>query len=165
MSNHILNAALSYAEQGFSVIPIYGIENGVCKCSKREKCSHPGKHPKTSHGLKDATRDKDKIQQLFGRNDCNIGIATGKESGVFVVDVDAKSDGLVSMMKLDLPPTLTVKTGGGGYHFYYAYPEGKQVRNSVSKIASGIDIRGDGGYVIAPPSMHISGNSYEWSSI
>lgn len=165
MSDAILHAAIAYAKQGWSVFPVYSVKDGVCACSKGEKCTSSGKHPKIRNWLNNATTDLEKIYHWFNRGDCNIGIATGYVSNIFVVDVDVKSGGLESMLTLDLPTTLKAKTGSGGYHFYYIYPPDCNIRNSVSKIASGIDIRGDGGYIIAPPSRHISGNSYEWSTL
>ena len=61
-----------------------------------------------------------------------------------------------------MPATLEVATGGGGRHFYFRYPQAGRVRNSVSRIAPGLDVRSDGGYVVAPPSVHISGHEYRW---
>src|SRR5216683_2738297 len=126
-----------------------------------------GKIPLTEHGLKDATTDLAIIDSWWGETgkfkDSNIGIRTGSESGLVVVDIDAKSGGLQSYeaMKDKFPPTPTTKTGGGGKHLVYRHT-GTKVSNSASKIAPGIDIRGDNGYIVAPPSVHASGNDYEW---
>jgi len=87
-------------------------------------------------------------------NISGIGIATGKVSGIVVVDVE-KGGGTK-----DLPPTVCSRTGGGGYHFFYKYPN-VLVKNSV-RIRDKTDVRGDGGYVVVPPSLHKSGNRYEW---
>ena len=84
--------------------------------------------------------------------DANIGLITGKISGLTVVDVDLGGDTKI------LPTTDTVKTGSGGFHFYYKYHEG--YRNK-GRILPFVDIRGDGGYVVAPPSIHENGNRYE----
>ena len=86
--------------------------------------------------------------------DSNIGIVTGAISGIVVIDVEAGGD------TKNLPPTVVSKTGGGGYHFYYKHPN-KPVKNAV-RIREKTDIRADGGYVVAPYSIHSSGNSYEW---
>src|SRR3990167_9361111 len=86
--------------------------------------------------------------------DSNIGIVTGAISDIVVVDVEAGGD------TKNLPPTVVSKTGGGGYHFYYKHPN-KPVKNAV-RIREKTDIRADGGYVVAPYSIHSSGNSYEW---
>lgn len=98
--------------------------------------------------------------------DANIGIACGARSGIVVVDIDADHNGYESLDILrrvygDLPETPTVKTGSGGRHIYFKHP-GVEIRNSAGKIGQGIDIRGDGGYVVAPPSIHPNGNVYEW---
>lgn len=97
----------------------------------------------------------------------NVGIACGARSGLVVLDVDPDHDGYYSLRDLqekygDLPETPTIKTGGGGEHFYFKHP-GFEIRNSAGKLGAGLDIRGDGGYVVAAPSIHPNGNRYEWS--
>jgi len=87
--------------------------------------------------------------------DANIGIATGKVSGIVVVDIENGGD------VKGFSPTVTSRTGGGGYHLVYKHPD-ILIRNSVKVIAPLTDIRGDGGYFLAPPSLHPSGNTYEW---
>ncbi|MEX0409328.1 phage/plasmid primase, P4 family [Aquibium sp. LZ166] len=128
-----------------------------------------GKKPLIRGWQKAATTDPDQIRQLFcQRPDANIGIATGSYFGIFVLDVDVKNDGLKSLKQLreeiDLPETLTARTGSGGYHFYFRYPPGMQLRNSAGRLGSGLDIRGDGGLVVAPPSLHKCGERYEWEN-
>lgn len=96
----------------------------------------------------------------------NIGIATGKRSGVVVLDVDADHNGYESLAELAinygaLPDTPMTKTGSGGRHIFFKHP-GIEIRNSAGKLGQGLDIRGDGGYVVAPPSIHPNGNKYEW---
>jgi hypothetical protein len=98
--------------------------------------------------------------------DANIGIACGKRSGVVVLDVDAGHGGYESMADLvekygKLPDTPVSKTGSGGEHIFFKHP-GVEIRNSAGKLGQGLDIRGDGGYVVAPPSLHPNGNRYEW---
>ena len=98
--------------------------------------------------------------------DANIGIACGKRSGIVVLDVDAGHGGYDSLTKLidqygPLPETPVSKTGSGGEHVFFKHP-GIEIRNSASKLGQGLDIRGDGGYVVAPPSLHPNGNTYEW---
>lgn len=99
---------------------------------------------------------------------CNWGVATGEESGVFVVDVDSKKGGLKAWKRLvqknSLPKTVTCRTGSGGLHVYFKYSKGMDIRNSVSSIAAGIDVRGNGGQVVVPPSTHPNGVNYEWVS-
>jgi hypothetical protein len=161
-----LELALQYAGLGWSVFPCHNInQDGQCTCGK--KCDSPGKHPRTRNGLKDASIDPKQIQKWWKNwPNANIAILTGRESGLAVLDIDAKSGGLENLDLLEaknepLPSTLTVQTGGGGRHYYFSYPT-SGFKNSTSKIATGIDTRGEGGYVLAPASNHKSGREYTW---
>jgi hypothetical protein len=116
------------------------------------------KRPITPRGFKDATRDAAEIRRQFAKPGADmIGVPTGAASGFFVVDVDCKN-GAPGMAWLSanrwrlLPETRWHETRSGGVHLLFAMPEGRTIRNSASKIAPGIDIRGDGGFVIVPPS-------------
>ena len=96
----------------------------------------------------------------------NIGIACGKRSGIVVIDIDVDHDGYESLAELiaihgKLPDTPVSKTGSGGEHIFFKHP-GIEIHNSAGKLGKGIDVRGDGGYVVAPPSRHPNGNYYEW---
>lgn len=98
--------------------------------------------------------------------EANIGIVTGEVSNLIVLDVDPKHGGDDSLRRLErqhrpLPATAEVITGGGGRHLYFTHP-GFLLRNRAG-LAQGIDLRGDGGYVVAPPSIHPSGGAYEWA--
>lgn len=98
--------------------------------------------------------------------DANLGLVTGAISGLVVLDVDPAHGGTRSLHRLlaehgPLPPTPEVLTGGGGRHLYFAHPA-EPVHNAAA-IAPGLDIRGDGGYVVAPPSTHASGHRYHWA--
>jgi len=114
-----------------------------------------------------ATSDPSMIVGWFDNYpDANIGIACGKRSGIIVLDVDAAHGGYESLSKLieahgNLPVTPVSKTGSGGEHIFFKHP-GIEIRNSAGKLGAGLDIRGDGGYVVAPPSLHPNGNVYEW---
>jgi len=122
-----------------------------------------GKRPLTDHGYKDASTDASSIGQAWTRNpDANVGLVTGS---VIVVDVDGP-EGAKSLEALEaqhgpLPPTLSASTGRG-VHRYYRCPEAVTIGNSAGKLGTGVDVRGKGGYVIAPPSVHASGKRYEW---
>jgi hypothetical protein len=99
--------------------------------------------------------------------DTGIAVRTGAESGLVVLDVDPQHGGDDTLAELlaahgVLPITVECFTGGGGRHIYFRHPGG-EVRNSAGKVGPGLDIRGDGGYVVAPPSPHPSGRRYEWS--
>lgn len=164
-----LDFALNYAsEWGWLVMPLHSIENGICTCS-RSDCPSPGKHPRTANGSKDATRDLAQVEAWFQQwPEANVGIATGPISGIVVLDVDmAKGAHSSSLIFGDVDQTIfttpKVRTGAG-LHFYYRYPAGIDIRNSASKLGPFIDVRGDGGYVVAPPSMHVSGKRYEFQN-
>jgi hypothetical protein len=104
-----------------------------------------------------------------------VGIATGARSALTVVDVDLHRDGHTSLELLrtvgcTLPLTYMAYTGGGGFHLFYRQPLGMTVPNTVGRLPNvcaalpGIDLRGDGGYVVAAPSLHVSGRRYQWCS-
>src|SRR5207248_3906466 len=100
--------------------------------------------------------------------EANVGVRTGAVSGLVVIDVDARHGGAASLGHLlrrfgALPPGPRVRTGGG-MHLYFRHP-GESIANDVGRrLGPGIDVRGDGGYVIAPPSRHASGARYAWAS-
>lgn len=161
------DAALECARRGWAVFPVFGLRApGRCECPILA-CRSVAKHPMTRHGLRDATKDEAAIRANWtAAPRANIGIATGAASGFWVLDVDADKGGFESLARLEgengpLPATRTVKTGGGGRHFYFRHP-GCAVRNSVKKLGNGLDVRGDGGYVVGPPSAHRSGGTYDW---
>lgn len=114
-----------------------------------------------------ATAEQNMLLGWWEHNpNANVGIACGKRSGIVVLDVDADHEGFESLAELAinygaLPETPTSKTGSGGRHIFFKHP-GVEVRNSAGKLGRGLDIRGDGGYVVAPPSIHPNGNRYEW---
>lgn len=160
--------ALSYAERGFAIFPIYGIQEVdgkfVCDCEKirKKKCENPGKHPLTPRGFLEATTNLSTIKALWDKwPNANIGMATGEISGVVVIDIDGP-EGVVSLSDKTLPATLTAASGraDGGIHYYFQWP-GFKVKNAV-KLLDGVDIRADGGYIILPGSRHSSGNYYKW---
>lgn len=145
----VLDSALDFARRGWQVFPV----------------EHKGKRPATLHGLNDATVDAEQIQAWFGNGRLyNIAIRTGGASGFDVLDVDG-DEGDKSLQSLiavygKLPETPCVQTGGGGRHFFFKHAEG--VRNSASVVGNKIDVRGDGGYVVAPPSIHENRQEYRW---
>lgn len=159
----LLQSALWYARRGWKVFPVYGIENGACAC-QNPTCSSPGKHPLTPHGVLDASTDREQITQYWTTwPNANIGIATGAPSGLAVLDVDDRHGGEESFAELQAeygPLDATVQAlTGGGRHLYFRADGRIKTR---AGIRPGIDVRGDGGYVVAPPSAHISGKSYTW---
>ena len=124
-----------------------------------------GKHPRTLHGLKDATCEEPRIQEWWSQwPDANVGIVTGAKSGLVVVDIDPRNGGDDSFADLErtygsLPKTIQSLTGGGGQHYFFQHPGGSIKSRPM---AEGVDVKADGGYVVAPPSEHFSGRTYAW---
>ncbi len=148
----IVQHAIQYGEiLGWKTIPVNQNKVPLCK-----------------HGVKDAVSNAQGIGVLFDQTPkaTGIGVATGKEAGFFVVDIDGKT-GIESLSNIEckykvLPETVTQKTGGGGYHYFFRYPEGSTIKSSICKIGEKIDIKSDGGYVVVAPSYHKTGSIYEW---
>lgn len=163
-----VDAILSLAGRGWHVFPCHSASRGECSCGKHP-CRNPGKHPRTKHGLREATADKAQIRAWANQyRNCNWAAATGAHSGFFVLDVDGEK-GRASLAALEkqhseLPGTLSCRTGreDGGEQHYFSYPTDLEIRSSVGKVEPGLDIRGEGGYVIIPPSVHRTGRTYEW---
>lgn len=157
-------AALDYARRGWPVFPLHTPRGGGCSCGNPD-CEHPGKHPRTKHGFLDATTDEAQIADWWRRwPDANIGIACGARSGLVVIDIDPRHAGDDALAALErehgpLPHTVESLTGGGGRHLFFAHPGGT-VR--TCDIAPGVEIRADGAYIVAPPSLHASGRTYAW---
>jgi len=145
----MLEAALFYARQGWAVLPLQS----------------RGKIPLTAHGMHDATTDEETILAWWSKwPEANVGIATGKCSNLVVIDIDGPKGerALADLLRkrgATLPETLVVKTGKGR-HIYFRKTRGPFPRCSASKIARGIDVRSDGGYVVAAPSVHANGQTY-----
>jgi len=166
-----VDAAVGYAARGWAVFPVHSLVRGRCSC--RRECAHPAKHPRVAGGFHAASRDVAVIGRWWGRwPDATVAVATGAVSGIVVLDVDPRSGGSESLALLEdlvgpVPATLTARTGGGGTHLFFAHPGGV-VGNSAGRLAGfgepfpGLDVRGDGGYVIVAPSRHASGGRYRW---
>jgi hypothetical protein len=147
------NAAIALGARGLRVFP----------CWPRKK------EPAIRDNLRLAAVDEAIIRKFWGeQGQYNIGVATGRGSGIWVTDEDGE-EGLATMSRLEaehgkLPKTVEVVTGGGGRHLYWRWPDGVEIRNfQVRADLPGLDVRGEGGYCLAPPSWHPSGRRYEWS--
>jgi len=169
--SELLNSALGYAEQGWRVFPIrcpvwdeYGVR---CSC-KRKDCKKPGKHSHILRFSSAASTNQNTIEGWWKDwPDANIGIVTGQASRIVVLDVDPRNGGDESLEKLtqvhtELPKTVTAITGGGGRHFYYLHPGGEIKSGSLGTDYPGLDIQADKACVVAPPSLHESGEKYRW---
>jgi hypothetical protein len=158
-----LPAALSYAEKGWFVFPA---PRGEKKSHK--SAEHSGGRPWGK------TTDPDEIRRDFARwPEANLCIATGRDSDIFVVEADTKEghdvDGIAALRALEqqygpLPDTLTAQSPSGSIHRYFRNPQDREVCNSTSQVARGVDVRGEGGMVVAPPSVKVSVGSYVWIS-
>lgn len=161
-----MRAALWYAEHGFPVFPVHSAPNGRCSCEK-SACKHPGKHPRTRHGFKEATTDRKQIGQWFQKwPDTNIAVPTGAASGLLIIDIDPRNGGVESWQSLiakygSPPSTAEQKSGGGGRHIAFADPG----IPTPKELASGIDVKSAGGYIIVAPSIHPSGGRYVWDGV
>jgi hypothetical protein len=154
-----------YLRMGLLIMAAWGVNcDGSCRCGKAD-CKYPGKHPHGEfcpHGLKDASGDINVISSWIAQDPTlNLGVRTGKESGITVLDVDPRHGGLESLKALDVPDTLRAKTGGNGYHYFFQHP-GVPVKSAANVFGPGLDTRGDGGYIIVAPTRHASGGTYEW---
>jgi hypothetical protein len=162
-------AALHLARRSWPVLACHHPIDGRCSCGDRD-CSSPGKHPLSRHGLHDATTDPAVIESWWRNSPhANPALRTGLRpngAGVIVLDIDPDHHGDNGLARLvaahgPLPATLEVVTGGGGRHLYFAHA-GPPVPNSAGRLGPGLDIRGDGGYVLVPPSVHAAGGRYRW---
>lgn len=171
----MIDQALHLASLGFAIVPLHEAfpapeleQKARCSCGRVPCASKPGKHPRTAHGLKDATTDANTIRTWWSTwPQANIAIVTGAASSVaagggslVVLDVDGP-EGVAFMAEHALPATLTASTGKG-HHYYFAGPAG--LKNTQGKLARHLDTRAENGYVIAPPSLHASGRRYEWTN-
>lgn len=147
----MLDAALSYARLGLAVFPL--VEGA--------------KNPATAKGFKNASTDEKTVRTWWMRNpNYNIGIACGNGTMVIDLDVDEAKDedGTATLRKWEddngkLPETATAVTGRGGLHMLYRI-DGEARCSANPKL--GVDVRGDGGYIVAPPSIHPNGTQYAW---
>jgi len=168
MNDNKLKQILSYTEMGWRVLPIHFRKDNMCSCGSVD-CSSPLKHPTFSSWDEKATDNKSMISARWEREPrYNVGILTGKKSNLVVLDIDNKEgQNLFNNLSSNDPETVISKTGSGGRHYFYLYDEGfaedsgGKISNKV-RFLDGMDIRAEGGFVVAPPSEHNSGNFYEW---
>lgn len=171
--NPILDAALSYAARGWAVFPCNpSPEKGRAKqpLMPREKDADGKPIPKTG-GFYKATTDPDTIRAWWAKwPRALIGVPMGRGSGVFAIDPDAPKvpgdpDGVAAWEALQaeiggVPATHTHLTPNGGRHLLFRYPDGRTITNREGRLPAGINVRGEGGYVIAPPSRLLDGRAW-----
>jgi hypothetical protein len=159
-----LESALDLARLGLPLLPLHFIRDGRCSCGDRS-CVSPGKHPLADlvpHGFKNASVNARTIVRWFtSYPHANLGMVTGP---VVALDVDPRNGGDPTLHRLErrhgaLPLTWRSATGGGGEHVFFASPAGGI---ASAKLGKGIEFKASGGYVVMPPSLHVSGRRYAW---
>jgi Bifunctional DNA primase/polymerase, N-terminal len=157
MNDH-LEWALAYADRlGWLVHPCRAVRPGGDKVDRKK--------PAIKKWHERATTNPAQIRHWWrAYPDSSIAIATGSRSGIWVLDVDG-AEGLESLRRrpdLLAIETATQRTGSGGMQLFFQWPAGRTIRNSCRKLGPGLDVRGEGGYVVAPPSVHPNDQLYEW---
>lgn len=159
-----MRAASIYARKlGWHVVPLHDVSAGACSCPKGADCPSAGKHPRVTDWTKHATNDGETVAQWaeqWPRG--NVGVATGRTFWVLDEDRPGAIDELEAAHG-PLPGTVEQRTGSGGRHLLFTIPAGATIRNSASKIADGLDVRGEGGQIVIPPSVSSAG-AYAWIS-
>jgi hypothetical protein len=159
----LLAAAHAYAKHGWRVTPLHHVNSrGTCSCRLGVNCSTPGKHPVHTDWTGTASSAGPDVQEWWeARPKANVGIVTGADSGLWVLDVDPDKGGFDTLGSLiaehgALPATRLHSTGSGGVHYLFRWPD-FEVLNTSSYLGPGIDTRGTGGQVVAPPSTSSKG--------
>lgn len=156
-----LDAAHSYIQRGWRVVPLHGYNDGHCLCRLGVACpeKNRGKHPSRGNEWQKRTLNSGAdVQAWWDENpDDNLGVLTGVDSGLWVLDLDGAA-GIRTLTEFaaehgPLPATRIVRTGSGGLHYYWKHPGHFVVHNSTSWLGPGVDVRGIGGQVVAPPSV------------
>lgn len=162
------SVAADYVAKGWPVFPCRPAPEDVVDPSTGEITTQKEKTPLTPRGLKDATTTSHIIKAWWGRKypEAMVGIPTGEPIGAWVLDIDVQHDGHITLAALldehgDLPATLSASTPSGGTHYYFKHQAGVRNRGAVGE---GVDVRGDGGYVISPGSVMADGRSYRWDN-
>lgn len=159
----------AYIHRGLPVLPLHWPQDGRCSCRKNDcrvlpdgtVVGSPAKHPLTKNGKDDATTDPGQVTEWLARwPQCNWGVRP--TDSLIVVDVDPRNHGASTLARLTaensaLPETLAASTGGGGLHVWFSYRGPARAR-----LCTGVDVKTAAGYVVAPPSRHMSGRPYRW---
>lgn len=159
--------AIAYAERGWPVFPLHRIVAGRCACGDPD-CTSAGKHPIPT-GWPNTLASVPAAKSLWRDHlaERGIGLACGPRAGMWALDVDPRHGGDRSIAELQarhgrLPRSLRSLTGGDGVHIVFAWPEGGLTVRNSTQLPDGLDVRGEGGYIVLPPSLHVSGQRYAW---
>jgi hypothetical protein len=163
--NELLASALHLADLGIGIIPLWWPNGDQCACPRGAECSSPAKHPLTKNGLKDATTDAHLIRVWWWQNpQANIGLVTGGE--IDVIDVDGAIPAYQALIEdMGAPEhvaTVLTGRGDGGLHIYCTPGGNKTIPSGKHGLPNKIEVKGAGGYVVAPPSRHVSGGTYTY---
>lgn len=152
---------------GWSILPLHWVDKGRCTCMRSDCGGSAGKHPLNEwKRFQDEPMSLEQVEEVWtAQPRANIGLCTGARSGVVVLDIDPRHGGDIGLETLEaeyskLPHTIESQTGGGGRHLIFKHP-GVPIKNKVN-LAPGVDVRGDGGIIVLPYSIHASGKHYEW---
>ncbi|MGO0122199.1 bifunctional DNA primase/polymerase [Desulfothermobacter acidiphilus] len=160
--------ALRYLGLGWSVIPLHTPDpaTGACSCRLGRECGkNAGKHTRLSSWKEFQERlpTGEEVREWWERwPDANVGLVTGRLSGVVVLDLDGPAAVEAVREKGGFPETAVVKTSRG-WHYYFRYPDGVERVPSRAGVLPGVDVRADGGVAVLPPSLHVSGVRYSWA--
>jgi len=179
----LADAARALAAKGWRIFPLHSVrtrpdDDGrlVCTCGDAD-CDHPGKHSALQNKrIQDnATSDAATVRRWWNAKDLkgnpaaprNIAAGTGRDAGVIVIDVDAGGAAALAALEARfgaLPATLEARTGTGGRHLFFRYPDVGAFASSSTRLGERIGVIADDGYVVLPPSLHASGMPYAWTS-
>lgn len=152
----------AYLQRGWAILVLYGVFEGRCVCSEGAECASPGKHPRSRHGLDDATTSERELVRLTRRwTGSNFGLVTGPDTAL-VIDIDGP-EGVDALHRRTqqhgpLPTGVGIVHTGRGAHLYL---KGTDVPNRAG-ILPRVDVRGRRGYCVVPPSTHLNGARYQW---
>lgn len=167
--------ALAYSRAlGWPLVPLWWPTPEGCACPQGASCPSPGKHPVIATGRNGASAAEGDLRRWWSRYPAaNVGLATGWESGVAVLDLDS-GEALAELVTRhgELPVTARARSGrdGTGVHYYFRHPPpptdpaAERVVVPSRTLIAGADTRGVGGLIVLPPSLHVSGRRYEWQA-
>lgn len=158
-------AAVWYANYGWEVLPLYPVRGGLCTCPQATHCQSPGMHP-IPHGQSttEPTAQAAVVVSWWSQcPDAGVALSPGPASGFLVLDIDHQQGADDALARLpQLPRTVQAHDGIGRRFLYFAYPAAGGVRQGTTPLARGIELRAQGVYVIAPPTLYAGGRLHRW---